>query len=267
MTTHTFPLDGPINLQVRLSHGSVTIDAVDGATEATVDLQAKDKDVLDRLVVEMDGPTLLVRSPRQGGVFDLPFFGRRGQDTVHAHIRVPSGTAIHALTLTAGITVRGRCGSADLAFGSADASLEQVDGDLRLRFGNGRARALQVSGSVEVRSGNGSTDLGEVGGPISAGSGNGALHVAIARDAVRLRAGSGSARIGAAHGDVDIVSGSGSVKIGLPTGITARLDVTSGSGTIESELPVDDAPRDAEAKAITLRARTGSGRVRLFRAA
>lgn len=267
MTTQTLPLTGPINLEVRLSHGSVVIDAVDGATEAVVEVDAKDKDLLERLVVELDGPTLLVRSPRQGGVFDLPFFGRRGQDRADIRIQVPSGTAIHVLTFTAAVTVHGRCGSADIAFGSADVSLEQVDGDLRLRFGNGRARALQVSGSVETRSGNGSTDLGDVHGAISAGSGSGALDVKIAHDSVRLRAGSGSVRIGAAHGDVDIVSGSGSVKIGVPAGVTARLDLTTGSGNIQSDLPVEDAPRSTTAKPITLRARTGSGRVRLFRAA
>jgi hypothetical protein len=44
------------------------------------------------------------------------------------------------------------------------------------------------------------------------------------------------------------------------------LDVSSGTGLVRSELPVEDAPR-AGGAAVTVRARTGSGNVRLFRAA
>jgi hypothetical protein len=266
-TTRTFPLTGPINLHVRIAFGSVTVDAIDGLTEARVDVEAKDPESLQRLVVELDGPTLLVRSPRQGGVFDLPFFGRRNRDDLDVRVQVPSGTAVQVLTFSAPVSVRGRSGSADIAFGSADVSLEEVDGDLRLRFGSGKVRSAKVSGSVELRSGSGSADLGEVGGAVCAGCGSGSLDVRVAHDSVRSRSGSGSARIGAAHGDVDVVSGSGSVHIGVPAGVTARLELTTGSGRVESDLPIEDAPRHTKARAITLRARTGSGRVRLFRAA
>ncbi len=68
------------------------------------------------------------------------------------------------------------------------------------------------------------------------------------------------------HGDVDLATGSGGLEIGLPIGITARLDVHSGSGNVSSELPVDDKPTSTN-DAITVRAKTGSGDVRLFRAA
>jgi DUF4097 and DUF4098 domain-containing protein YvlB len=269
MSTTTFPVTEPIDLQVRIGSGSVTIDAVDGLTEATVDVTTKHKGASDSLIVAMAGGTLVVSAPRQGGVFDLPILGGRHgkRDEYDVRVTVPAGTPVNVLTFTAPISVRGRCGSADLAWGSTDATLEQVDGDLRLRFGNGSVHAEQVSGTAEVRSGNGRTHLGEVGGAITVGSGSGNVDVGIARDSVRLRAGSGSARIGAVHGDVDVVSGSGSVKIGLPAGVNARLDVTSGSGGVESDLPIEDAPRDGKARAITVRARAGSGRIRLFRAA
>jgi len=63
-----------------------------------------------------------------------------------------------------------------------------------------------------------------------------------------------------------VVSGSGGLEIGLPTGVSAKLDVHTGSGRVRSDLPIEDAPREAKSK-ITVRARTGSGDVRLFRAA
>jgi hypothetical protein len=84
---------------------------------------------------------------------------------------------------------------------------------------------------------------------------------------VRARSGSGSARLAEVHGDVDVASGAGEVEIGLPAGLNAQLDLHSGSGQVRSELPVDDRPGEGKSKPIRLRARTGSGDVRLFRAA
>jgi hypothetical protein len=68
------------------------------------------------------------------------------------------------------------------------------------------------------------------------------------------------------HGDVDVASGTGELAIGIPAGQAARLDVTTGSGRVNSELPVEERPATA-GRAITVRARTGSGDIRLFRAA
>ena len=82
---------------------------------------------------------------------------------------------------------------------------------------------------------------------------------------VSLRAGSGQVHIGVAEDDVDLVSGSGGLTVGLRPGQTARLDVTTGAGRLHSDLPVEDAA-PATGQPITIRARTGSGDVRLFRA-
>jgi hypothetical protein len=117
-----------------------------------------------------------------------------------------------------------------------------------------------------VRSGSGNAYFGDVGGALQAGFGSGDLDVDLARGAVRSRAGSGDARIGAVHGDVDVAAGSGGVSIGLPAGVSARLEVTTGSGRVHSELPIDTQSSGA-VKSIMIRARTGSGDVRLFRAA
>jgi hypothetical protein len=123
-----------------------------------------------------------------------------------------------------------------------------------------------VSGSVELRSGSGSASFGEIGGALNAGCGSGDLEVHVIRGAVRSRCGSGTARLGEVHGDVDLATGSGGLEIGLPPGVSARLDVHSGSGRVSSELPIEDAPASTT-DVITVRAKTGSGDVRLFRAA
>jgi hypothetical protein len=222
-------------------------------------------DVLDQTVVVMAGQTLTVNAPRQGGVFDLPVFGRKGR-SLDVHVVVPTGTPVKVSTFTAPITIVGRVGDADIAFGSADVALRDVDGDLRLRFGNGTARVVNVTGSVHLRSGSGSARFGEIGGALEAGCGTGDLEVHRVRGKVRTRCGSGSALLGEVHGDVDVASGSGELQIGLPSGVTARLDVSTGAGRVTSDFPIEDGPRSPK-DAINLRARTGSGDVRLFRAA
>ncbi|HKC29997.1 MAG TPA: DUF4097 family beta strand repeat-containing protein [Jatrophihabitans sp.] len=265
----SFPVTGPMSLQVRIAHGSVTVEPVDNLTEASVHINAEKKsaDLLATTVVEMRGSTLVVNAPRQGGIFDFAMFGgfRSGQ-ALDVRVRVPSGTPVKIATFTAPIRILGRVGDADLAFGSAEAGVRDVDGDLRLRFGSGEAKVVRVTGSVELRSGSGSTQLGEVDGDVNSGCGSGDLRVRVAHGAVRSRCGSGNATLGKVHGDVDVVSGSGGLEVGLPTGLTAKLDVHTGSGHVRSDLPIEDEPKSANG-AITVRARTGSGDVRLFRAA
>jgi hypothetical protein len=264
----TFALTDPINLLVRLGHGSVVVTARDDLTEASVRLTQRDpkSDLLERTAVEMRGPTLAVLAPRQGGIADLLGGWRRDRDRIDAEIVVPSGTATKITTAGADITVKGRVGGADLVTGAATIQVDTVDGDLRLRYGSADSTVQTVTGSVTIRSGAGNAVFGEVGGQLQAGFGSGDLEVAVAHGAVRSRAGSGDARIGSVHGDVDVAAGSGAVSIGLPAGLAARLEVTTGSGRVQSELPIEQTS-PGSGKSITIRARTGSGDVRLFRAA
>lgn len=270
MTTKTFPVDAAVTLLGRIGYGSFTVTQQDGLTEATVTLvpRGKDSDLLARTVVELSGHTLTVQTPRQGGILDLGVLGGRARqrDAIDITVTVPSGTAVKLTAATADITMTGRSASADVVAGSSTISLGDVDGDLRLRYGSGTARVGNVSGSVEARSGSGDAVFGEITGALSVGCGSGNLEVSSVRGAVRSRAGSGAASLGAVYGDVDVARGSGDIAIGLPAGHPARLDVTTGSGRVNSELPIEDAPA-ATGTPITLRARTGSGNVRLFRAA
>jgi len=265
----SFPITGPIGLHVRIAHGAVTVETVDDLAEASVHIET-DKhgaDLLGETLVELRGSTLLVHAPRQGGIFDLPLFGSwRAGRGLDVKVVIPSGSDVKIATLDAPIRIPGRVGDADLAFGAAEAAVRDVDGNLRLRFGSGTAKAVRVNGSVQVRSGSGNAQLGEVHGELNCGCGSGDLQVRVAHGAVRSRCGSGTARLNEVHGDVDVVSGSGGLEIGLPTGVSAKLDVHTGSGQVRSELPIEDAPGEATSR-ITVRARTGSGDVRLFRAA
>jgi hypothetical protein len=265
----SFPLAVPITLQVRIAHGAVTVETADDLTVATVHIET-DKhgaDLLAETEVELRGSTLAIVAPRQGGIFDMPLFGgKRTGRGLDVRVVVPTGSDVKIATFTAPIRIPGRVGDADLAFGSGEAAVREVGGDLRLRFGSGNAKAVEVKGSVQVRSGSGDASLGEVHGDLNCGCGSGDLQVRRVHGTVRSRCGSGNARLDAVHGDVDLVSGSGGLEIGLPSGVSARLEVHTGSGKVRSDLPIEENPRDSGTK-ITVKARTGSGDVRLFRAA
>lgn len=268
MTTTTFPLAGSMNLHARVGHGSLVVTAVDDLTEATVTITGRvpDSDIADRITVAMNGPTLSVLAPRQGGVADLLNSWRREREGADVEISVPSGTAMKLSSFTADIVVHGRCGGADVASGTGPISVEDVAGDLRLRYGSSASKIGHVSGSVLVRSGAGDAHFGDIGGDLHAGLGSGSLEVGSVHGAVRFRAGSGGATLGSVFGDVDFAAGSGDVSVGLPNGLSVRLDVRTGSGRVSSELPIER-DRTGSGRTISLRARTGAGDVHLFRAA
>lgn len=268
MTESTFPLSGPINLDVRIAHGSLTVHAEDDRTEAQVELVPvqPDSDILDRTAVALNGSTLTIATPRRGGVFDVFGGPQDKRDAIAITVLVPSGTAMKLSTFTAPIVTTGRGGSADIAAGAAAITLDHVDGELRLRVGSGNADVGTVTGAVQLRSGSGNARFDEVGGDLSCGCGSGRLEVVRANGRVRGRSGSGTARLGAVFGDVDLASGSGAVTIGLPEGLSAHLQLTTGSGRVASDLPIDDSPA-ATTRKIVIRARTGSGDITLTRAA
>jgi hypothetical protein len=268
MSTQSFPLSGPINLSARLAHGSLLVRAVDDVKEATVELTGP-AEVVDRVTVELKGPTLVVHAPRQGGLADLVANWRMpgmSDARVDAVVTVPTGTALKIATFTAPVTVEGRVSGGELSSGTAPITIDEVEGDLQMQYGTADATVGKVGGSVTIRSGSGNARLGEIGRNLTAGFGRGKLVVDRVRGAVHARSGAGEATLGAVHGDVDVASGAGSMSIGLPAGVTVHVDVTTGRGEVRSELPIEAQPAQPKG-AITVRARTGRGDVRLFRAA
>lgn len=268
MTESRFPLNGPINLDVRVGHGSLTVHAEQGRTEAVVELVPAypDTDIVERTTVALAGNTLTIATPRRGGVFDLFGSQQDKRDAVEITVYVPSHTAMKLVSFTAPIITTGEGGSADIAAGAATVTLDHVAGELRLRLGSGDSDIGVVTGAVQLRSGSGNARIDEVGGDLTSGCGSGTLEVGRVYGRVRSRTGSGTASFDAVYGDVDLASGSGGLTIGLPEGLSAQLQLTTGSGRVASDLPIDDTPA-AAAKKIVIRARTGSGDIVLQRAA
>lgn len=271
MSTSSYPVSGPVDLQVRLGYGRLTVHAEENVSEATVDITPRDpnSDYARRTVVEMRHSTLVVHSPKpRGTVFDIPIFGGRfsERDALDVEITVPARTTMKIGSWGTDLVLIGRAGTTDISSGSTTITIDQVDGDLRLRYGSGPTQVQRVTGSVQVRSGSGTVTFGDVGGSLDVGCGSGSLDVGNAGGRVRMRTGSGQASIGAAGGDVDLTSGSGGLSVGLRPGQPARLDVVTGAGQLRSDLPIEEARPNSSLPPITVKARTGSGDVRIFRA-
>lgn len=267
--TREFPLSGPINLDVRIGVGAIKVHAQDDVRTAQVELiaQKDDADTLPRTTVEMNGRTLTIRGPKaRGWSLDKLLGPTTCADVMAIVVTVPSGTAMKLASYGAQTTVSGRAGSVHIATGAGTSQIAEVDGDLIARFGSGSVNIERVTGSVKLKYGNGSAHLTEVTGPLDLVSGSGSLDVGTAHGAVRVRSGSGEVTIGRAQGDVEIATGSGTLAVGLAPGQPARLDINTGHGRLISELDVSDTAPEQDQPAITIRARTGSGDVRLFRA-
>ncbi|MCE3555065.1 DUF4097 domain-containing protein [Pseudonocardia sp. RS11V-5] len=82
-----------------------------------------------------------------------------------------------------------------------------------------------------------------------------------------LKTGSGDVEVADAFaGRFDLTTGSGSIRVGVHSGVAAELDLTSGSGHARSDLEVGKvAPADAPP--LRVAGRTGSGNIRITRAA
>ena len=267
--THEFPLSGPINLDVRIGVGAITVHAKDDLATAQVVLiaQKQDADTLQRTTVTMHGHTLTIRGPKaRGWSLDKLLGPTTCADIMAIVVTVPSGTAMKLASYGAKTTVTGRAGSVHIATGAGTSEVAEVDGDLLARFGSGSIDIERVTGSVTLKYGSGTAHLSEVAGALDLISGSGAMDLGTARGAVRVRSGSGEVTIGHAHGDVEFATGSGSLAIGLEPGQPARLDINTGHGRLISELDVSDTAPTDDLAAITIRARTGNGDVRLFRA-
>ena len=109
-------------------------------------------------------------------------------------------------------------------------------------------RLTAAGGPTEIKAGSGDVALGKVAGDLG------------------VRTGSGEVRIDdACSGRFDLTTGSGELRVAVHPGVRAELDLSSGSGRARSDLRVDSAP-PADAVALHVRGRTGSGDVLVTRA-
>lgn len=196
-------------------------------------------DAVQETRIEKLGDRVVVRGPKAPPPMGSP---------VAVTVRAPASSHVRARTRLAGVTVHGTCGKADVNTGSGSVTLDRAEGTTTVRTSSGEIDIATLSGPATVNGGGARVRLGEVG------------------DAALVRTTSGEIIVGeAASGAVEAISGTGDIRVGIRPGVTAEIDLSSGAGSVHSDLDVSDSPPQ-ETAALTVRARSGAGRVVVTRA-
>lgn len=274
---HSFETPGPVEFDVRNNSGNITITAAETA-ESTVVVTAEDRD-LEEAVDRTE-----VSQPHAGRiVVRVPRWNRNGP-SLRIEARIPVGSSVTAESGSGDLTVDGsldklaaKVASGDIAVNDdiSAVSLQTGSGDVvtrsvteaRIDTGSGDISVDAATGRAKVSTGSGDISLRRA-RDLDASSGSGDVTVDQVDGDVKVGVGSGDIRVGSvASGRVRLNTPSGDVTLGICRGVTAKLDVTAVTGSIRSELDVDDDPGDTGDGIVDVHISTGSGDIRLHRAA
>ncbi len=263
MSVHTQRVPGaggPPAVEVRNPAGSVTVDAVEGASEVVVTIEPLDEGaehLLDRVDVEVTASTVRVRVPERR-LSRSPAFA--------VAVSTPPDGPVVVSTASADASLRGRSGQVVLTSASGDVAVEHCAA-LQARAASGDVRVGEVTGAATVGTASGDVRVETAGGPLEMRTASGDLVIGHATGDVRARTASGDVRVErAAGGTLRLTTVSGDVTVGVQPGLRVRLDVQTLTGHWISELteePPGEADDDA---ALTLALQSVSGDLRVHRA-
>jgi hypothetical protein len=184
----------------------------------------------------------------------------------HLRLAVPDGLTFVIKTGSADISISADIGSSKIISGSGDIIIGNAV-DLDCGSGSGTISVARVEGNgARLSSGSGDVSIGEANCPITAKSGSGEVVVKSLRGtSLRANSGSGDIAVAATTGSVDLRSASGSLTVGVADNLPVWLDLNSVSGDIRIGLESTTQPEPGEPY-LTLRARTASGDIAVFRA-
>lgn len=235
MSTWEFPASEPVDLQVRVLDGDITVSAAasDVATVTVDSDEPGDDEFLPGLRVEFDDGKISVRSGLG-----------HGSPTIMA--RLPEGSSCLVDTTSGDVRCTGRLGALDVHTISSDVRAEQVSGLTRVDTASGDIE-LEAVAEVRAETASGDVRIGRASGDLA------------------VRTASGDVRVAAASGArAEVKSASGDIRVAVAPGTGVYLDLSSMSGTVSSEL---EPAEDSGAADLTLNCRSISGDVLVSRAA
>jgi hypothetical protein len=289
MRTETFETPGPVQLDVRLGAGEVSLETA-AVQETTVVLEPLRDNEATNEAIQM----ARVEAHERGGgghevVVDVRSRSRgfgfsRGAEVL-VRVSCPNETSADVRSGSADVEGRGVFGTVEVETGSGEVEFADVAGDARITAASGDVQIRTVSGDARISSASGDVQIGlvggegsinsasvdvmirEVGGSLEVNSASGDVIVKDAQSSVTVNTASGDQLIGrVAAGSVNLRSASGDLKIGIKEGSRLFVDARSRSGEVSSELEVGDIPPAGDAPLVELRANTMSGDVSIVRA-
>ncbi|NIH84294.1 DUF4097 family beta strand repeat-containing protein [Amycolatopsis granulosa] len=289
--TQTFPLPGPLELDIAVTVGKVEVKLDATEAEATVeirhdpdaqqpwsqgissllswvserfgdqlgtDLNGTPADAVQQTRLEQTGNRLTVHAPKALPLRNIP---------LAITVIAPAGTTVETRAGSADVTVTGPAGRVDLATGAGEIRLDRTEGAATVRSGSGAIRLGPTLAGLQLRTGSGAVEVASLSGSATLATGTADVWLGTVSGSVLARSGSGDVTVAeAAGGNLELVTGSGDVRVGVRPGVTAEVDLTASAGTVSSELDVSLERPDGEVP-LNVRARTGSGTVVVARAA
>lgn len=292
----TFDTPAPISVSVEIGVGSAEIIATERAdtvveVRPTNPADKNDVSAADQARVSYSDGVLTVKTPRSwrqyvvGSLEPLlgpqPSLGDRG--SVDVKVELPSGSRLRG---EAGVgELRGtgtfgecrfKCGAGDvhvsragplqLRTGAGDITVERAVEHSEISTGSGAVHVSRADGTAVIKNSNGDISVGEAKADLRVTTANGKIWVAVARSDVEAKTANGSVQIDEVMcGTVRALTAAGKVEVGVRRGVAALLDLDTSFGKVLNSLNASSPPRPGE-PSVEIRARTGFGDIRVFRA-
>jgi len=290
----TFGTPAPISVSLDIGAGSVEIiasDRADTVVEVRPTNPAKKIDVgaAEQTRVSYSERTLTVKAPKNWRQYVV--WSECG--SVDVKIELPSGSQLRGevgvgLALvgpTAGSELRGtgilgecmfkvgagdirlsQAGPLQLRTGAGDITVERSIGQSEIATASGAVHVSRTEGATVIKNSNGDIWVGEATADLRVTTANGKISVALARADVEAKTANGSIQIDEVmDGTVSARTATGKVEVGVRRGVAALLDLETGWGKVLNGLEASGAPRPGQ-PSVEVRARTGFGDIRVFRA-
>lgn len=258
MTVRSFLFEGV--RQVVINHrgrGSIAIepgprgDAVEGSVGCA------DDELLQQVSLEQQGDMLEVDVPPR------PL----GRADVHLRFGAPAGLAYVIQGGSVDVSLTAAANRARLRVGSGEITVGQIR-DLRCSAGSGDIRVAEITGDLGayVDTGSGDIRVSSADGPLTVKSGSGDVRIMRVRGGpLRASTGSGDISVPSTSGPVDLRTATGELTIGVADDLPAWLDLHSATGGVRIALDASAEPSPGEPY-VSIRARTGSGEIAVYRA-
>jgi Putative adhesin len=279
----SFDTPGPISVSIELPIGEVRISSGDRA-DTVVDVQPSradnddDRRAAEQTRVDYADEHLTVKGARARA-----WLTRARGGSVDVTIELPAGSHAEGAVGIGAFVCDGRLGDCRLRTGVGDIRVDHAGavnaktgtGDVHVDVATGHAEVAAGSGEVRLReldhtgvvkNANGDIWVGSAAGALRVRVANGSISVDRAQTSVGAKTATGDVRVGeVVRGSVVLETHAGDVDLGIREGTAAWLDVRSIAGSVHNALDAAEAP-EPSAATVEVRARTTVGDVAIRRA-
>jgi DUF4097 and DUF4098 domain-containing protein YvlB len=278
----TFDTPAPITAAIDVAVGDVRVSAGQGSATVvevrpTDASNREDVRVAELTRVDFANEQLVVRTPRLRS-----WTTRHGGGSIDVTIELPAGSHVRGAGQMTDFRCDGRLGGCriktgfgrievdaaktlGLKSGIGDIAVDHATGHAEVALGSGDVRLRELDATAVVKNSNGDTWVGAAGGDLRIQAANGNIAVDRANATVVAKASNGDVRLGeVGRGSVVLETRLGDVEVGIREGTAAWLDVRAAAGRVHNSLDAAEAPEPA-AETVEVRARTSVGSIVIAR--